>query len=70
MASITSSWLYLRNMFDNVTKNNYKRMVSMARDLHDKLLRQNADAAILVLYNLMLAEFTLFNKCFVAVSSK
>lgn len=69
MASITSSWSYLRNMFDNVTKNNYKRMVSMARDLHDKLLRQNANADILVLYNLMLAEFMLFNKSFVAVSN-
>ena len=69
MASITSSWPYLRNMFDNVTKNNYKRMVSMARDLHDKLLRQNADTDILVLYNLMLAEFTLFNKSFMAVSN-
>lgn len=69
MASITSSWPYLRNMFDNVTKNNYKRMVSMARDLHDKLLRQNADEAILVLYNLMLAAFLAFNKSFVAVSN-
>lgn len=69
MASIISSWLYLRNMFDNVTKNNYKRMVSMARDLHDKLLRQNADAAILALYNLLLVEFLAFNKSFMAVSN-
>ena len=34
---ISNDWFYLRNFFDNVTKNSMRRMYVMSRDHHDKL---------------------------------
>lgn len=35
--TIDPNWFYLRNPFDNTTKGNFKRMMLLARDHHDKL---------------------------------
>ena len=51
----------LRNTFNNVTKNNYKRMLLMARDHHDKLKGfATTDAMVNTLYQQFLPTYTSF----------
>lgn len=62
-------WSYLRNVFDNVTKGNYKRMMLMARDHHDKLKQAGAtDPEIGSLYAHFLPAYNRFNNALRAVS--
>lgn len=43
-------WSYAQNVFDNSTKNNFKKMLMVASDHDSKLAAQIADAAINTLY--------------------
>lgn len=62
-------WSYLRNVFDNVTKGNYKRMMLMARDHHDKLKQaSNSDSEIGSLYAHFLPAYNRFNDALRAVN--
>lgn len=46
-----STWSYLQNPFDNVTKNSHKTMYLMATDHFDKLAARSSNATIAELYN-------------------
>lgn len=46
-----STWSYLQNPFENVSKRNKKNMYLMATDHFDKLFAQSSDATIAALYN-------------------
>lgn len=46
-----STWSYLQNPFENVSKRNKKNMFLMATDHFDKLSAQSSDATIAALYN-------------------
>ncbi|MGL4364810.1 MAG: hypothetical protein ACRCSB_06365, partial [Bacteroidales bacterium] len=60
----------LRNTFNNVTKNNYKRMLLMARDHHDKLKGFAAiDTTISTLYQQFLPAYTTFSMLYDKVNS-
>lgn len=70
MANVLAAiWFYLRNPFDNVTKSNFKRMVQLSRDLHDKLFKQSGDLDIQPLYNLLLPQYVSFNKLYAQVQN-
>lgn len=58
-----TNWVYLRNAFDNSTKNNYKRMMMLARDHNDKLKYAAAtDSYIMNLFNEFEPSFISFNE--------
>jgi hypothetical protein len=60
--SLEPNWSYLRNVFDNTTKGNFKRMSMMVRDHHDKLKSAAAtDPDVAVLYAAFLPEYDAFN---------
>lgn len=62
------NWYYLRNVFENTTKHNFKRMIMMAKDHIDKLYHASAtDSAILLLYNSIQAVYEDFVKKYEAV---
>lgn len=67
--SAVSTWYYVRNPFDNVTKNSYKRMVLLSRDTHDKLLQRSSDPDILPLYNTYLPKYQAFNQTYTQLQS-
>lgn len=46
-----STWSYLQNPFENVSKRNKKNMYLMATDHFDKLFARSSDATIAALYN-------------------
>ncbi len=56
------NWSYLRNPFDNRTKGNFKRMMLMARDHHDKLLKASTTQPdIATMYAIFEPAYTAFN---------
>ncbi len=60
----------LRNTFNNVTKNNYKRMLLMSRDHHDKLKGfAGVDATINGFYQKLLPAYTTFSTLYDKVNS-
>lgn len=66
MSTISSaSWYYLRNPFDNITKGNFKRMIMLARDTHDKLQGQSSNSVISILLQLLSPSFIAFNKAYI-----
>lgn len=67
---MTSNWFFLNNVFLNVTKGSFKRMLLMARDHHDKLKVEAAtDPAIDALYQDFLPFYLRFNTLYSAVTS-
>lgn len=70
MALPLPDWSYLRNVFDNVTDSNFKRMQSLSRDHNDKLFANSAtNPDINNLYLLMNPAYIDFSNKFVAVNS-
>lgn len=61
---ITSTWSYLDNPFDNVTKKSYKRMMALATDHRDKLKNNIVDPEINMLYQQFEPAFTAFQKAY------
>lgn len=60
-----TSWYYLRNPFDAVTKSSFKRMLIMATDHHDKLLVESAnDPQIASLYQLFQPAYQAFKQAY------
>lgn len=59
-----SSWSYLSNPFDNVTKRSFKRMLIIATDHHDKLYSRIADPDINTLYIQYLPLFNAFKDAY------
>lgn len=67
---MTSNWFFLNNVFLNVTKSSFKRMLLMARDHHDKLkIEAVANPAIDALYQAFLPPYTHFNTLYSGVTS-
>ena len=65
-----TTWSMLRNTFDNVTKFNYKRMLLMASDHHDKLATlSTTDTNVNALYQRFLPAFTSFKGAYQKVSA-
>lgn len=58
-------WSILRNTFNNVTKYNFKRMLAMSTDHHDKLLVESSnDPYINVLYQKLLPAYQAFKQAY------
>ncbi len=57
---LMAGWYYLRNPFDNVSKNNMRRLVALLRDHHDKLFMRSTDPDIAPLYALLLPNYEQF----------
>ena len=55
-----STWSYLQNPFDNVTKSSYKLMYLMSTDHFDKLLARKSDTTINELYSFGKPSFDAF----------
>lgn len=70
MAIPTPEWFYLRNVFNNVTSSNNKRMLSLSRDHRDKLFQQSAtDPEIEELYLLMQPAYVAFKDQYAKVNN-
>lgn len=60
-----TSWYYLRNPFDAVTKSSFKRMLIMATDHHDKLLAESTnDPQIATLYQMFQPAYQAFKQAY------
>lgn len=62
---MNSNWSYTQNVFNNATKGNFKRMLLMSRDHHDKLkVEATTKPAIDALYQSFLPFFTNFTSIY------
>ena len=69
MALNNPNWSYLRNVFNNVTSNNNKRMYIMATDHRDKLFEKSTTLPeINTLYLLMQPDYELFSQAYSKVT--
>ena len=70
MALQDPNWFYLRNVFNNVTSSNYKRMLSLSADHKAKLQQDSAtNPAINTLYLLLLPAFNAYTEKYAEVTS-
>jgi hypothetical protein len=67
---MNSEWSYAQNVFNNTSKSNFKRMLLMSRDHHDKLKVEAAgNPTIDALYQAFLPDFTRFKDLYSHVNS-
>ncbi len=66
-----TTWFYLRNPFDAVTKSSFKRMLIMSTDHKDKLLAESAnDPQIATLYQMFLPHYLAFKQAYTETFQK